>query len=57
MNDARTLSDEEKASLKQVLNREENTIVLMYGEGTDRQISFYAEGTRLEARLSYPDAQ
>lgn len=48
------LSVDEKRNLLGLLAQEEPTIVTIHGEGENRQISFYAEGTRMEARIPYP---
>lgn len=55
MEPTRTLTAEAKTALQEVLSRSEDTTVLVHGEGEFRQISFYAEGTRLEARIDYPE--
>lgn len=47
----RTLTDTERQHLSEVLNRDGLVRVLVHGDGTDQFISFYAIGTRLEARI------
>lgn len=52
----RTLSPQEKEDLKRVLSRDQDTVMVMHGNGENRQISFYAANTRVEARVDYPNA-
>lgn len=56
MENSHTLTTEEKDALKGVVSRGNDTVMLMHGNGEFRQISFYAGGTRLEARINYPEA-
>ncbi len=49
------LSNPEKQDILMVLDRPEATIAKIFGDGKDRKISFYADGTRLEARISIPE--
>ncbi len=51
----KTLTEQEKKDLKSVLNREQDTVVILHGEKENRQLSFYADGTRLEARVGFPE--
>lgn len=48
------LTEEERHSLQGVLGRCEPITILLWGVGANRNLSFYADGTRLEARISYP---
>lgn len=56
-NMSHTLSPSEKESLMRVLGRETSVTVLLYGEGKNQTLSFYADGTRLEARIAYPEGR
>lgn len=57
MDKVQTLSPEAKRKLKVILAQPQDTTMLLHGEGENRNISFYADGTRLEARIPYPDAE
>lgn len=54
MEQTRELTPAEKSDLAETLARSEPTVMLIHGEGADRMISFYADGTRLETRIPYP---
>lgn len=55
MNPIRILTSEEKEDLQQTLASSADTKMLIHGEGEFRQVSFYADGTRMETRIDYPD--
>lgn len=51
----KTLTAEERASLGAVVGRRDRDVsILIHGEGENRCVSLYAEGTRLEARIALP---
>lgn len=49
------LNATERAAFVRVLERPEPTTALVHGQGAHRALSFYAEGTRLEARVAVPE--
>jgi hypothetical protein len=51
---ARELTPDERQRLIWVLDRSEPTLVDLWGEGEHRTLSFFAQGTRLEARVPLP---
>lgn len=56
MPDNKALTADERKMLGWVLARTDKPVtVLLWDEGADRCLSFYAEGTRLEARIAYPE--
>lgn len=57
MSQTRILTSGEKAKLRSLLSQPQDTVMLIHGEGEFRQVSFYADGTRQETRLDYPDVK
>lgn len=56
-NETRILSAEEKQALRNVLRLDGQVLIKMFGEGKNRTISLYQHGTRLEARIAYPESE
>lgn len=57
LSDGHRLSDAERKSIATVLANGAPVLLLVWGEGDGRNVSFYAEGTRLEARIAYPEGE
>lgn len=52
----KVLTEDERSRVLDVFKTWGHNIrILIHGEGEDRKVSFYAEGTRMEAQVSCPE--